>query len=432
MEENKKIFELFPFQIDILKSIADYRYTLINCSRRVGKSHAMTVISILKCLARPNQHVLIVSPTQSMTVNTFWKVLLDFIIDIRPMPIPQVMEKQIKFSNGSTISLGSVDKPSRLRGLAPNPNLIVIDEFSYVRGNQAEEIFEETLKPYTTVAEANCKICVISTPRGYNYFQKLCGVANDPLNTDWNLIKFDCYSARPDNKELYDKERSEMDEKRFKQEYLCEFMSEGNQVFLNFDPVLNLSSDITDEKEDEHLVIGLDQNAGLMSCIITRVKPDGQDNKIEVINEYEGRFKDVPGLISGLKELYPKNRITICPDASMAARSAAAGIGNDSIRQLKNAGFHIRMDKKNPGILDRVNVVNAMFLSGGGKRLIQIHPRCHKLIDAIQAATWSNSTGNTLVKDNVTDHLVDASNYLFWQFRTRKSSISTLVNYNTF
>ncbi len=101
----------------------------------------------------------------------------------------------------------------------------------------------------------------------------------------------------------------------------------------------------------------------------------------------------------------------------MAARSAAAGIGNDSIKQLKQAGFSLRMDKKNPGILDSVNVANAMLLNGSGVRQVKIHPRNTKLIEAIKSATWNEATGNNLVKDNKTDHLQDCFRYLLWYFR---------------
>ena len=423
--------ELYPFQIDILKSIMNYNYTIVNCSRRVGKSYALAAVSMLKALNKPNQHILIIAPTQTMSINTFWKPLLDRAREINPAPTVQVMEKEIRFHNGSVISLGSCDKIDKLRGRSPNPNLIVIDEFAFIRTRDAEPLFEEVLKPYMTVREANCKICVISTPKGYNYFQKLCSLGNNPENSDWNVVKYTCWEARPDNKLEYQKEQKEMDPKRFSQEYLCEFLTEGNSVFINFDDLLNLDHEIKSVQKDEPIVLAVDQNVGLMSCIVARVKSHGDLNRIEIIDEHEGKFKDIPSFISGIKELYPDNRITIVPDSSMASRSAAAGIGNDSISQLKQAGFTVRMDKKNPQIIDSVNVANGMLLSGEGKRLVKIHPKCHKLIDAIKSAQWNASTGNNLVKDNVTDHLQDAFRYLTWQFRKRQGF--TLVrNYNTF
>lgn len=414
---DKLDFNLYPFQMDMLKSVMENRYTVVNCSRRVGKSYGTTIIALLKALNKPNQHILIVSPTQSMTLNTYWKPLQDFIRDINPSPNIKVMEKEIWFENGSSICLGSADKIDKLRGRSPNPNLIIMDEYSFVRSADAEELFVSVLQPYSAVKQANCKFIVISTPKGYNFYKKLFDRGNDPMFDEWNSINYDCYTARPDLKDTFDRLKLEMDEKQFNQEMLAQFITEGNSVFINFDDILNLKHDIMGVQEHEPLVISVDQNVGLMSCLVGRVKSSNGINHIEIINEHEGEFKDIPQLIGGIKELYPTNRITITPDSSMAARSATAGIGNDSIKQLKQAGFSIRMDKKNPGILDSVNVANAMLLSGDGKRLVKIHPRCHKLIEAIKAATWNEATGNNLVKDNKTDHLQDCFRYLLWYFR---------------
>jgi hypothetical protein len=414
---DKLDFNLYPFQMDILNSVMKNRYTVVNCSRRVGKSYGTTVIALLKALNKPNQHILIVSPTQSMTLNTYWKPLLDFLRQIRPFPNVKVMEKEIWFENGSSICLGSADKIDKLRGRSPNPNLIIMDEFSFVRSSDAEELFVSVLQPYSAVKEANCKFIIISTPKGYNFYKKLFDRGNDKTFKEWNSINYSCYEARPDLKETFDNLKLEMDPKQFNQELLAQFITEGNAVFINFDDLLNLKHDIAGVQEHEPLVISVDQNVGLMSCIVARVKSSAGVNHIEIINEHEGQFKDIPSLIGGIRELYPTNRITITPDSSMAARSAAAGIGNDSIKQLKQAGFNIRMDKKNPGILDSINVANAMLLNGNGIRQIKIHPKCTKLIEAIKSATWNENTGNNLVKDNKTDHLCDCFRYLLWYFK---------------
>ena len=414
---DKLDFNLYPFQLEMLKSVMKHRYTVVNCSRRVGKSYGTTIIALLKAMNKPDQHILIVSPTQNMTLNTYFKPLCDFVRDIKPAPNIKVMEKEIHFDNGSTICLGSADKIDKLRGRSPNPNLIIMDEFSFVRASDAEELFVSVLQPYAAVKQANCKFIIISTPKGFNFYKKLFDRGLDNAYPEWNSIQYDCYKARPDLKDTFDKLKLEMDEKQFNQEMLAQFIAEGNSVFVNFDDVLNLKHDIKDVQENEPIVISLDQNVGLMSCIVARVKSIHGINHIEIIKEHEGQFKDIPQLIGGLKELYPTNRITITPDSSMAARSASAGINNDSIKQLKSAGFNIRMDKKNPAILDSVNVANAMLLNGNGTRQVMIHPGCVKLIDAIKSATWNESTGNNLVKDNKTDHLQDCFRYLLWYFR---------------
>lgn len=426
---NELKFKLYPFQQEIIHSVMNYRYNIINCSRRVGKSYGTMIVALLKCLNQANQHVLIVSPTQNMTLQTYWKPLLEFCRDIRPGPVAKVMEKEIHFHNGSTISLGSADKIDKLRGRSPNPNLIILDEYAFIRQADAESLFVEVLQPYAAVKEANCKFIIISTPKGYNFYKKLYDRGLDDKYEEWNSIDYSCWDARPDLEDNFKKLQMEMDEKQFSQEMEAKFITAGNSVFLNFDDILNLKHDIEDVKEHEPIVVSLDQNIGLMSCLVARIKSVSGENHIEVIQEYESTFKDINSFIAGIREKYPTNRITITPDASMAANNAAAGVGNHSINKLKQAEFSIRMDKKNPGILDSINAANNMLLNANGTRLVKIHPRNIKLIECIKSASWNDATGNDLVKNNKDDHLRDCFRYLLWYFR-KKSSIHGIRGFN--
>ena len=426
--------QLYPFQLEAIKSIKQNRYTVLNCSRRVGKSYISAVIAFLHCLNNPYKHVLLISPTTTMAVGTFWSLLNEFAREISPMPTIKVQEKEIVFSNGSLISLNSCDKPDRLRGRSGKAavSLIILDEFGFVRGKDAEELFVSVLQPYAANAAANCKFLIISTPKGIgNYYYELYQRGKNEKFDEYNTIHFDCYSARPDLKVEFDKLKMNMDPKQFQQEMLAEFLTKGNNVFLNFDELHNIDHEIKDVQEKEPLVIGIDQNVGLMSCVVSRVKETADGHKIEIIREYEGHWKDIPSVIGGLKELFPTNRMTIVPDSSMTARSAAAGIGNDSITQFKAAGFSIKKDTKNPPILDSINVVNETLLSGEGRRRLKIHPNCEKTIHAIQVASWADVHGNRMIKDNKTDHLTDVIRYLCWQFR-KKSGFTFVRNFNTF
>ena len=65
---------------------------------------------------------------------------------------------------------------------------------------------------------------------------------------------------------------------------------------------------------------------------------------------------------------------------------------------------------RNPAIRDRVNAVNTQLKNGAGVSNITIHPKCKKLIQALERQIYKPGT-NLPEKDTGFDHLVDSFGY---------------------
>lgn len=432
---NQIKIELFPFQVELLKCLNKYDIVTMAIGRRMGKSYAAALAAILHCLkAKPDQprRVLIVGPTSDIVRESYWSQLAEFLVLYKPF-VQQVRqrEKEITFKNGSIISLKSADKPDTLRGISGKASVsfIILDEFSFLR--DAETLYEEVILPYRANNAVNCKFLCISTPKGQgNFFHRMYERCLDPKNTNAVALHYSCYEAQPHLKEQFDKQKAFVSEKSFKQEYLAEFIGSGNSAFYAFDRKIHVDKNIKDIQPGEPLVIGLDANFGLMTNIIGRVKvqPEEKNYRIEIIREVEGKHKNIDQLISDYNKVFRienKNDLTVCPDASLNQRSYSASIGVTGLSRLREAGWQVKVDKKNPSYLDSVNAVNTVMMTADGKINLKIHPSCTKLIQSIEMCQWAEVEGHKLSKTSTSaeGHIQDCLRYLVWQFRSHQPHV---------
>jgi hypothetical protein len=431
MNNNKIELKLFPFQMELLKALNKYDVVTMAIGRRMGKSYGAALASILHCVKaklETPRRVLIIAPTSEMVRESYWSQLKEFLQLYKPF-ISQVREreKEITFKNGSIISLKSADKPDTLRGISGKAavSFVIMDEFSFLR--DAEKLFEEVIMPYRANSNVKCKFLCISTPKGTgNFFHKMYEKGLNDKNGDNISLHYSCYDAQPTLKEQFDKQKDLMSDRAFKQEYLAEFIGSGNSAFYAFDRKLHIDPNIKPIQKGETVVIGLDANIGLMTNIVARVKanPDNKSYYIEVVSESEGKYKNVDQLITDYNKFYRTELncpIVVCPDASMAQRAYSASLGVTGISKLRDAGWLVKTEKKNPTYIDSVQSVNQAFLRGDNTINLKIHPSCVKLIHSIEIAQWKEGTdGHQLDKtsSSAEGHIQDCLRYLIWQYKT--------------
>ena len=434
---------LYPFQNELLESLRKYDVVTMAIGRRMGKSYGAALAAVLHCVKAKEdkpRRALIIAPTSDMARESYWSQLKEFLQIYRPYVFQvKEREKDIIFKNGSIISLKSADKPDTLRGISGKAavSFVIMDEFSFLRN--AEQLFEEVIVPYRANSSVVCKFLCISTPKGTgNFFHKMYEKGLSKTITDHTSLHYSCYDAQPWKKDIFDIQRKSVTDRSFKQEYLAEFVGSGNSAFYAFDKSIHINPNIQDIKTGENLVLGLDANYGIMANIIARVSPGSNQNyNIEVIKEVQGKHKNVDQLIKDYNITYREGMnctITVCPDASMAQKAYAASLGQTGMSALRDAGWLVKTDKKNPTFIDSVQAVNNALYSGDGNINLTIHPSCTALIHAIEIAQWAEQEGHKLDKTTTSKegHIQDCLRYLVWQFRTQKSTISTYRNVQTF
>lgn len=82
-----------------------------------------------------------------------------------------------------------------------------------------------------------------------------------------------------------------------------------------------------------------------------------------------------------------------------------------NIQRLRQAGFIVK--SRGSRIVDGIELIRSALRSASGDQRLWIHPRCKRLIKAMQAYRYPDAPGETPLKDNEHDHLIDALRYFF-------------------
>ena len=168
-------------------------------------------------------------------------------------------------------------------------------------------------------------------------------------------------------------------------------------IYKNYDREAHRSRETI--REGEALFVGMDFNVTKMAATIY-VKRDKQWHAVEeIVDGY-----DTPDMIRILLERYPKNHITIYPDASGQGRKSVGASLTDI--SLLEGHFTLYYNGVNPLVKERILSVNAMFHKG----LLFINDRaCPTTADCFEQQVYDKNGEPD--KKNGKDHQNDASGY---------------------
>jgi hypothetical protein len=141
-----------------------------------------------------------------------------------------------------------------------------------------------------------------------------------------------------------------------------------------------------------------------MSAIV-HIKRQGNPHAVD---EIMGAY-DTPDMIDKIHQRYPDRTIIVYPDSSGASRKSVNASDTD-IKLLKQAGFRVRANSKNPLVRSRINAVNAMICNANGDRRYFINvDKCPITVEALEQQVY-NDKGEP-DKSSDTDHPVDGVGY---------------------
>ena len=404
---NHKI-ELFDFQQEVLTDPA--RFKIMASGRRVGKSYLAAVAAYNHCLEQSNRRALIIGPTVSMIRESIWTTLKGLVHPDHINGYPREIDLEIRFINGSKITLKGFDRPDSLRGISPSPTFIVLDEFAYIK----QDAFTEVILPMTSDPQRRASVFVISTPKGItNDFYKLWVKGQEDKTGLWKSWQFTAEDVRPDMKEEIELARVTMDLKSFNQEYCATFNNTGDAVFYNFNRNIHVTNNLLPIEPGEPIHISIDFNVRIMASTVWCHR----GNQLHAMDEFFGNA-DTYQLIRSIKGRY-KNRDIICyPDASGRAMKTSAATGTTDFSILRNAGFKVLARSKQPPLVDSVNAVNALLKDAkGNTRLYFNKEKTPRTIAAVETTTWKEgfTTGmdNAIIdKSKGVEHFSDGVRYI--------------------
>jgi hypothetical protein len=401
-----------------------YRFLCICAGRRGGKTYTCVAL-ILRACSEPNQNVWYVSVTYRLTKRLMWRELKKAI---SPQLIVKKNETElsIELVNGSMIQLFGADNPDGLVGASID--VCFIDEAGLMPN--LSDVVEQSIRP--ALADREGKLILVTTPRGFNYFYRLCSACwNFPYpraervesNNNWFFYSFTTLEGgRVTQTELAEMSAT-MPLKLFNQEMKAEFTTPANRVYENFDYTLNQLAgiELATAHQGKELLIGIDFNVNPMSAVIAvaasvRHPENGYREECWVIGSIEVMCSNTQELCDEIKNRYPGYpRYLAFPDPAGKARKTSAAVGITDFVILQQNGFIVSAPSQAPLVVDRINAVNAMLCSADNDRRLFVSQRAKALTQSLNGQCYKEGTSIPEKGGNPDlSHMADALGYLIY------------------
>lgn len=210
-------FEPDERQAEVLRS--DAKRGILNCTRQWGKSTTAAAKAVHRAFVKPRSLVLVATPTQRQSAE-FIRKAGDFVSKLKIVPRGDGDNAiSLLLPNGSRI-VGLPGTESTVRGFSA-VSLLLIDEAARV-----EDAMYKALRPMLAVGEGD--LWLMSTPngrRGFFYDTWETGGA------EWMRVTVPATECARIGAEFLEEEERTTGKMSFGQEYMCEFVDNGEMVF---------------------------------------------------------------------------------------------------------------------------------------------------------------------------------------------------------
>jgi hypothetical protein len=209
-----------PWQRDLM--VSAWQRALLLCSRQVGKSTTAAAIAEHTAVYRPGSDVLILSPSQRQSKETFGKVWDFYRSTGRPVEVEKKSELRLRLANGSRI-LALPGKEETIRGFS-DVDLLLVDEAALV----PDDLYY-TIRPMLAVSGG--RLLALTTPKGKRgwFYEEWTG------SSSWKRVEVTAYECPRLSEEYLEEERKALGDRWFAQEYLAEFNDLTGTLFRRDD-----------------------------------------------------------------------------------------------------------------------------------------------------------------------------------------------------
>ena len=395
-----------PFELELSPSQQKFYF----CDKKfqgfiAGYGSGKTLIGTLKLLDVAFQYPKVMqgyfAPTFPLIRDIFYPTVQELCEAMELKVDINKTDKIIYIENAAPIICRTMTNPEDIVGFQIGDALV--DEFDVLRIDQAtiawRKILSRIRKKYPD-GRIN-RIYVTTTPEGYkatyNIFVK--GKTNNHA-----LFHGSTYENRKNLPEGYIESMEESYPPELIKAYLNgQFVNlTYGLVYKNFDRHLNNCDTLPAEHEELH--VGMDFNVmrGASSVWVMR------NQQPHMVDEIFNAF-DTDQQITILKERYPKNPITVYPDATGSHRTSANTTETD-LAKLKLAGYYVVSDYANPAIKERVYSLNAMFLNGKNERRAKVNTdKCPNAVECLEQQVYDDNGQPDKAAGK--DHMPDAMGY---------------------
>jgi hypothetical protein len=211
---------LDDWQADFVRSTAPQSILLI--PRQHGKTEAAVIKALSVATTEPDSLVLIASPAQRLSDEFVLRARKTYNrIKDAPSLIGDAA-RRIEFENNSRIlALPGDNDGDTLRGLA-NVRLAIVDETA-----RCSDALITALRPMLAT-NPRAQLVYLSTPKGKRGTYYETWTSDDP---EWDRIKIELGSCSRITPEFLARERKNLGETKYREEYGCEFLDNNEAAF---------------------------------------------------------------------------------------------------------------------------------------------------------------------------------------------------------
>ncbi len=284
----------YKAQLDVLRACFDKEttYITLNGSRQVGKTVICTIAALKWSLEKPEQCVMVVSPTDSQVKKIYKQIMLmiePMMFFVKSYKI-QSGDSEIVFRNGSVILFRSALSDNTLRGYS-NTHL-VLDECAFIK----EDTWNTVLAPTLTVRGKKVLFC--STPKGNNFFARLYDRGLQAIEKSYKSFKLTFHSNPYANLLFIGEQQIILPDEVFRQEYLGEFIDSAG-CFRNINEVCVLNRQSYNNNEQYYIGvdIALKNDYTVAVCF---------NSKMEMVDYIRFNNTEIISLTTNLKDFFNK------------------------------------------------------------------------------------------------------------------------------
>lgn len=363
-----------------------------------GKSHAAIIRALYKKMEYPKGTVAYYLPTYDlvarMAIPRFTEMLSNWGLTYKV----NKNDALIEIDNYGTVIFRTMDRPERI--VAYESSDAICDELDTLPIDKARDVWNKVIarnrqnKPNGGINSVG----VATTPEGFRFVYETW--AKEPKQ-GYEIIKASTYSNAHNLPDGYIDNLKATYSSSLLLAYLDgEFVNlNASSVYPDYDRALNATNEI--ETHDEPLHIGMDFNVGKMSAAIAVLR-----NDCPIFVSERSGIIDTPAMASILKRDYPNRRIFVYPDASGNSRKSNNASESD-ISILKQAGFTVLVNNRNPAVKDRVLSMNKVIRD---RRMKVNTDKCPLLVESLEKQAYDKNGEPDKTAGH--DHMNDAAGYL--------------------
>lgn len=367
-----------------------------------GKTQSAIYRALHRKLTYPKQSVAYYLPTYDLVKKIGYPRFEEALDTMKTRSKTNKSDHIIEIHGAGQIIFRTMDEPHRIVGYEVADSLV--DELDTLKRDHAELVWRAIVsrnrqkKPDGSLNT----IGVATTPEGFKFVYERWGKTTTP---GYRLIKASTYSNERNLPAGYIQSLKDTYPPHTLAAYLNgEFVNlTSGGVYPDFRRALNGSTETI--KPNETLHIGLDFNVTKMAAVV-HVLRDGEPHAVdELVDVF-----DTPAMAKLITERFKDkgHPIMMYPDASGGARKSSDASVSD-LAILKQAGFTVCVNSRNPAVRDRVLATNAM-INKEGKRQYHVNgDACPHVVEALEQQCYDKNGEPD--KSSGVDHVLDATTY---------------------